>query len=142
MCPHLDHVLSRSVFCSTFPFMWLKGTFRTCHPHVSVSHNSVQRRCISDSNSLELQLVLSFQAQNASHSWSYLGDQREDKQKYFLFLKINFFLLPYLYFSLYFTAASPAEFPAFKAHRIQLDESKLAKGKCRPLLFFGFLRGP
>lgn len=55
-----------------------------------------------------------------------------------LFLKINFFLLLYLHFPPCFTAANPAEFPAFKAHRIQLDGSKFAKGSVRPLLFLIF----
>lgn len=127
MCPHLDRVLSRSVFCSTFPFMWLKGTFRACHPHFYVRCNSVQRRHISGSNSLGFQLAFSFQSQTQVTAGANLVT-KEKMNKTTLFLKINFFLLPYLPFPPCFAAASPAEFPAFKARRIQLDRSELAKG--------------
>lgn len=140
MCPHLDRVLSRSVFCSTFPFMWLKGTFRACHPHFYVRCNSVQRRHISDSNSLGFQLAFSFQSQTQVTAGANLVT-KEKMNKTTLFLKINFFLLPYLPFPPRSAAASPAEFPAFKARRIQLDRSELAKGNCLSFALFGFLRG-
>lgn len=141
MCPHLDHVLSRSVFCSTFPFMWLKGTFRVCHPHFYMSCNSVQRGRLSDSNSRELQLAFPFSPRMQVTAGATLVT-KENMTKTTLFLKINFFLLPDLCFLPCFNAANPAQFPTFKAHHIQLDRSKLVKGKCSSFALFGFLRGP
>lgn len=140
VCPRLDPVLSRSVFRSAFPFMWLKGTFRACHPRFCVSSNSVQRRHKSDSNSLGFQLAFFFQSQTQLTAGANLVT-KEKMNKTTLFLKINFFLLPYLPFPPCFTAASPAEFPAFKARRIQLDRSELAKRNCLSFALFGFLRG-
>lgn len=139
MCPHLDCVLSRSGFCSTSPFMWLKGTFRACHLRFYVSCNSVQRRHISDSNSLGFQLAF-FQSQTQATAGADLVT-KEKMNKTTLFVKINFFLLPYLPFPPCFAAASPTEFPTFKAHRIQLDRSEFAKGSCLSFALFGFLRG-
>lgn len=65
---------------------------------------------------------------------------KENMNKTTLFLKINFFLLPYLHFLPCFTAANPAEFPSFKVPHIQLDRSDLAKEKCSSFALFGFLR--
>lgn len=140
VCPHLDRVLSRSVSCSTFLFMWLKGTFRACHPHFYVSCSSVQSRHKSDSNSPGFQLAFSFQSQTELTAGANLVT-KEKMNKTTLFLKINFFLLPSLPFPPCFAAASPAEFPTFKAHCIQLDRNELAKGNCLSFALFGFLRG-
>lgn len=138
MCPHLDRVLSRSGFCSTFPFMWLKGAFKACQPYFHVSCNSVQRRRVSDSSSGELQLVFSFQSQNASHSWSYLVDQREDERKHFIFedylfsSAISQFFLPV---SLQPTLLS---FQPSKPIASSWTGVSLPRGSVQPLLFLVF----
>lgn len=117
-----------------------KGHLQACHLRFYVSCNSVQRRHISGSNSLGFQLAFSFQSQTQVTAGANLVT-KEKMNKTTLFLKSNFFLLPYLPFPPCFAAAGPTEFPTFKAHRIWLDKSELAKGNCLSFALFGFLRG-